>query len=97
APTCAGHAGCPGGAPSPGATPTRGTARGLPAGPPFDARPRPELSPPLPEVQDGTRHVGISALIKADAVAMGEAQDLGDDLSVDQVLGSDLRCHPDRV
>lgn len=79
------------------AAPTRATAVGLCHRPLFDLWPEPELHAPFAKVQDRTRHVLISALVKADTVAMGEAQDLSDNLSVDQVLCSDLRCHPDRV
>jgi len=90
---CARDTGCSAIGLSPGTTPARPTARSLLLRPALDVRPQPKLYPPLPEIQDGTRHVVISALIEADAVAMGEAQDLGNDLSVDQVLGSHLRCH----
>lgn len=76
------------------ATPTRATAVGLCHRPVFDLWAEPELHAPFAKVHDRTRHVVISALIKADAVAMGEAQDLSDNLSVDQVLCCDLRCHP---
>jgi len=94
---CVRDARCPTGGSATGIPPARATARSLFRPPALYVRPQPELYPPLPEIHDGTRHVVIPALIKADAVAMGEAQDLSDDLSVDQVLGSHLRCHLDVV
>ena len=40
-----------------------------------------------------TRHVVVPALVEANAVAMRQPEDVGDHLSVDEVLGADARTH----
>jgi len=62
-------------------------------GPAFDFRTQPELHPSIAEVDDRTRHVVVPALVEANAVAMRQPEDVGDHLSVDEVLGADARTH----
>jgi hypothetical protein len=39
------------------------------------------------------RHLRVAALVHADRVAMGEADDLGDPIGIDQILCVDSRRH----
>jgi hypothetical protein len=64
-----------------------------PASPRLDLRPQPQPGPLRAKVHDGAGHVRISALIGADGVALREAQEGGNALSVDKVFASDHRRH----
>jgi hypothetical protein len=61
--------------------------------PPFDFGPKPEQGAVRPEVDDGSRHIRIAALIQADAVGLRQPKDLGHSASVDQVLCTHERAH----
>ncbi|MGO9956317.1 MAG: hypothetical protein ACLP50_10120, partial [Solirubrobacteraceae bacterium] len=83
--TCEGRAG-PGRLGGVSERPTAGTdtaAGNLTRGPVLDLRTQPKLDPAAPEVDDWARHVLVSALIQADAVAVGQAKEFGDSLGVE--------------
>ena len=61
--------------------------------PALDFRTEPEHRPSRAEVDDRTGHVRVARLILADSVSVGETQDLGDVVSVDQVVDEDSSRH----
>jgi len=61
--------------------------------PPLYVRPQPELDTPLPEVDYRPRHVGVAPLIEADTVPMRELEDVGDALSIGEIVGIDPSTH----
>jgi len=63
----------------------------------LDLRPEPELGPTTTEIHDGSGHVHVAVLIDADRVGMGEAEDAGHIMSVDEVFGSNDRRHALRL
>jgi hypothetical protein len=65
---------------------TNPTAGGLLVGPCSDLRAEPELDATLAKVEHRPRHVAVSLLILEHRVPVGKAENLGDTLSVDQVI-----------
>jgi hypothetical protein len=61
--------------------------------PPLDLGSEPELDTTLAEVDDRSRHVFVSLLILADGIAVGEFEDVGDALSVEEMLCLDFGGH----
>jgi hypothetical protein len=55
----------------------------LPVSPPIDLGPKPELDPSFAEIQHRAGHVRVPALVEANAVAMGEAEDVCYGLGID--------------
>lgn len=68
-------------------------ARGSFSGPPLDLRTEPKLDTILPEIEDWAWHVGVAMLIDADAVVVGEPQQLGDLACIDEVLDRNFAAH----
>lgn len=56
-------------------------------GPRANLRFLPEPRPSGSQVHHRPRHVGVSPLVGAHAVAMREAKEIGDALSIDEILG----------
>jgi len=52
---------------------------------------KPEERAVRPEVNDGTRHIGIAPLIGAHRISVCKADDLSNPLSVNEVLSPDVR------
>ena len=61
--------------------------------PALDLRPQPELDAAIPEIDDRAWHVGVAALVEADAVAMRQSKNFGHRLRIKQVLGGDSGTH----
>lgn len=75
-----------------------GTALGGRRGmPPLYLGTQPEHGPSAAEVDDWTRHVGISGLVLADRVAVSEPEDLSYIMGVDQILDEDAARHDKRL
>jgi hypothetical protein len=53
----------------------------------------PNKKTPVPERDHRTRHVGIAALVAAHAVALSEAEEISDTLSIDEVISVDDGRH----
>ncbi len=47
----------------------------------------------MPEIYNGTRHLGVAPLVDADRRALREPEQLSDRLRVDEVVGVDLGSH----
>jgi hypothetical protein len=75
----------------------RSSASSLLRGPALDLRAKPELDSAVAEVDDGTRHIVIPALVETDAVAVGKAERIGDSLRVHQVFRSYEWSHSTRL
>ena len=54
---------------------------------------QPELDATVPEIQDRPRHVGVPVLIHADRVAVGESEDLGHAVGVEEVIEVYVSTH----
>jgi hypothetical protein len=61
--------------------------------PALDLGTQPETRTASAEIKDRTRHVWVTALILADRVAVGEAEDASDTVSVDEVIKRDASRH----
>jgi hypothetical protein len=61
--------------------------------PSCDLRAEPELDAAFTKVDDRLGHVVVGSLILADGVAVRQAENVGDALSVDQVIDGDLFRH----
>ena len=70
------------------------SASSLLGGPALDLRAKPELHAAVAEVNDGTRHIVIPALIETDAVAMRKPERIRDSLRVHQVFRGYEWGHP---
>lgn len=55
--------------------------------------PQPKPRPPPPEVDDWLGHICVPAEIGRDRVRMGEPQELGHCVGIDQVIGVDPGIH----
>lgn len=53
----------------------------------------PETRPAGSQINHRPRHVRVTALIRAHAVALGQSEQVGHALCVDQILGVDLGAH----
>jgi hypothetical protein len=62
-------------------------------GPLLYLRTEPEHASSLSERNDGPRHIGVAALVETDVARLGQAEDLGDIASVDEVVGVDEWRH----
>ncbi len=58
---------------------------------------KPQLDSAVAEVNDGTRHVVISALVETDAVAVRKPERIRDTLSVDQIFRGYEWGHPNKA
>jgi hypothetical protein len=65
--------------------------------PALDLRAKPKLNSAVAEVNDGTRHVAIPALIETDAVAVRKPERIRDSLRVHQVFRGYERGHPNKA
>ena len=72
---------------------TRSYTRSLLCSPSLDLGPQPELYTTGSKVEHGLRHVGVAPLVLGDGIPVGKAEDFGNALCVDQVLGGDLWAH----
>lgn len=61
--------------------------------PAFDLWTKPELDATLPKVNYRLGHIVVPTLILEHGVAMGEAEDIGDALRIEEVFGCDSRGH----
>ena len=61
--------------------------------PAFDLGPKPELQSAFAEVDNRARHVGVTTLVLADGVAVGQAQEVRNGLGVEKVFGRNQRSH----
>jgi hypothetical protein len=68
--------------------------RDLPRVPPVDLGAQPEARPPMPEVEDGSRHVWIPVDVEAHSVSVGEAENTGDLVCIDQIVEKYAAGHP---
>jgi hypothetical protein len=59
----------------------------------LDFRAEPKHAPSAAEGDDRTRHVGITALVKAHVPRLRETKDLGNVASVNEVVGVDKWRH----
>lgn len=59
----------------------------------LDLGPEPEHWPAPAKVDDRTGHVRVARLVLADGVSVGETEDLGDIVGVDQVIDEDSSGH----
>jgi hypothetical protein len=75
----------------------RSSASSLLCRPALDLRAKPELDPAVAEIDDGTRHVVISALVKTDAVPVRKPERIRDSLRVHQVFRGYERCHSNKA
>lgn len=66
---------------------------GLADGPFRDLGPKPEFHPALAEVDYRPGHVGVSVLVDAHRVVTRDAKDLGDAVSVDEVIDDNRPGH----
>jgi hypothetical protein len=62
-------------------------------GPSLDFGSEPQLHAASAELDDRPGHVVIAALVQADAVSVGEAQEVGDAVGVGQILRMHERGH----
>jgi len=65
--------------------------------PAFDLGSEPEPWPTATEVNHRPRHVGITRLVLADGVSVGETEDLGYIVGVDEVIHEDSSGHNKRA
>lgn len=63
------------------------------SGPSFDFGTEPKADATGAEFDNGSWHLGVTAQIGRDAVAVREPEDVGDDLRVDEVVAVDPRRH----
>jgi hypothetical protein len=70
-------------------------ACGLGSSPSLDFGSEPKLDAAAAQLDDRARHVGVASLVEAHAVAVGEAESVGDQLRVDQVVGLHEWSHVD--
>ena len=63
----------------------------------FDVRAEPELRSAVTEIAYGAGHVGIAMLVDAHGVAVGEAEQFGDSVGVQQVIRIDCSTHARRL
>src|SRR5680860_754692 len=64
-----------------------------PSGPGFDLWPKPEPHAALSQFNDWSRHIGIPVKVGGHAATMRQAENLSDELRVDQIFTVDLRRH----
>jgi len=65
--------------------------------PPFDLRPQPQLQPTSTTVDERPWHLEIPRLVLAHRVAMRQAENRGDFLSIDEVVHVDPASHAETV
>jgi hypothetical protein len=65
--------------------------------PSLNFRPEPELDSSFAEIENGSRHVGISMLVDAHGVSMGQPKHVGNSLRVDQLFDRNLLGHGNRL
>jgi hypothetical protein len=58
----------------------------LPRMPSLDLRAQPEAWSTTTKIEDRSRHVRIAVHVETDGVSVGEAEDPGDVMSVDQII-----------
>ena len=73
--------------------PTRTTLSSDPLRPALDLGSEPKLDAALAEVDDRLGHVVVPALVLKNRIAMGQAEDVGDALRVEEIFGGDPGRH----
>lgn len=63
--------------------------------PDLDVPSGPELATPSSEVDHWAGHVGVTALIERDCVALRETEQLGNTLSINDIVGVNHPSHRD--
>ena len=69
---------------------TRSATSRLLVGPSLDLGTQPELDAALSEIENRSRHIAVPLLVLEHRVAIGQTEDLGNALRVDQVTGVDV-------
>jgi hypothetical protein len=67
------------------------------ARPEFHLETKPELDAPVTELADGARHIGISVLVDANGIPVGESEEFRDSVRVEEVIDVYLSAHSPRL